>query len=149
MDLTYLCLQSQKVAFQHAPVVPQGSHVSMESAFSGAELQSTLYHTEPGVRQGDGRTGEPMFAFAIKVSADTSKNIKVKKFICLSALCTSNNERLLFTEFGLCCRKFCFHWVFVEAPFVTGCCLLNKCGSLRYVLFHVHALSVFIIARFQ
>lgn len=76
VDLTYLCLQSQKVAFQHAPVVPQGSHVSMESAFSGAELQSTLYHTEPGVRQGDGRAGEPMFAFAIKVSADTSKNIK-------------------------------------------------------------------------
>lgn len=77
-DLTYLSLQSQKVAFQHAPVVPQASHESMESAFSGAELQSTFYHTEPGVRQGDGRTGEPMFAFAIKVSADTSKNIKVK-----------------------------------------------------------------------
>lgn len=75
-DLTYLSLQSQKVAFQHAPVIPQASHESMESAFSGAELQSTLYHTEPGVRQGDGRTGEPMFAFAIKVSADTSKNIK-------------------------------------------------------------------------
>lgn len=76
VDLTYLCLQSQKVAFQHAPVVPEASHESMESAFSGAELQSTLYHTEPGVRQGDGRTSEPMFAFAIKVSADTSKNIK-------------------------------------------------------------------------
>lgn len=83
-DLTYLSLQSQKVAFQHAPVVPQASHESMESAFSGAELQSTLYHTEPGVRQGDGRTGEPMFAFAIKVSADTSRNIKVKKKTYLS-----------------------------------------------------------------
>lgn len=83
-DLTYLSLQSQKVAFQHAPVVPQASHESMESAFSGAELQSTFYHTEPGVRQGDGRTGEPMFAFAIKVSADTSKNIKVKKKTDLS-----------------------------------------------------------------
>ena len=81
-DLTYLSLQSQKVAFQHAPVVPQASHESMESAFSGAELQSTLYHTESGVRQGDGRTGEPMFAFAIKVSADTSKNIKVKGLSC-------------------------------------------------------------------
>ena len=79
VDLSYLCLQSQKVAFQHAPVVPRGSHVSMESAFSGAELQSTLYHTEPGVRQVDGRTGEPMFAFAVKVSADTSKNNKVRK----------------------------------------------------------------------
>ncbi|XP_020613758.1 autophagy-related protein 2 homolog A-like [Orbicella faveolata] len=76
VDLSYLCLQSQKVAFQHAPVVPQGAHVSMESAFSGAELQSTLYHTEPGVRQVDGKTGEPMFAFAIKVSGDTSKNSK-------------------------------------------------------------------------
>ena len=53
--------------------------MSMESAFSGAELQSTLYHTEPGIRQVDGKTGEPMFAFAIKVSADTSKDIKVRK----------------------------------------------------------------------
>lgn len=49
----------------------------MESAFSGAELQSTLYLTEAGVRQVDGKTGEPMFAFAIKVSGDASKNIKV------------------------------------------------------------------------
>lgn len=78
VDLSYLCLQSQKVAFQHAPVVPEGAHVSMESAFSGAELQSTLYHTEAGVRQVDGKTGEPMFAFAIKVSGDASKNIKVR-----------------------------------------------------------------------
>ena len=78
VDLSYLCLQSQKVAFQHAPVVPQGAHMSMESAFSGAELQSTLYHTEPGVRQVDGKTGEPMFAFAIKVSGDMSKNSKVR-----------------------------------------------------------------------
>lgn len=91
-DLTYLSLQSQKVAFQHAPVVPQASHESMESAFSGAELQSTLYHTEPGVRQGDGRTVEPMFAFAIKVSADTSKNIKVKKrLVCLVTLLAGEN----------------------------------------------------------
>lgn len=52
--------------------------MSMESAFSGAELQSTLYHTEAGVRQVDGKTGEPMFAFAIKVSGDASKNIKVR-----------------------------------------------------------------------
>ena len=52
--------------------------MSMESAFSGAELQSTLYHTEPGVRQVDGKTGEPMFAFAIKVSGDSSKNSKVR-----------------------------------------------------------------------
>lgn len=50
----------------------------MESAFSGAELQSTLYHTESGIRQADGRSGaEPMFAFAVKVSSDTAKNIKV------------------------------------------------------------------------
>ena len=79
VDLSYLCLQSQKVSFQHAPLVPQGAHASMESAFSGAELQSTLYHTEPGIRQTDGRTGEPMFAFAIKVSSDTAKNIKVRE----------------------------------------------------------------------
>ena len=78
VDLSYLFLQSQRVAFQHAPVVPQDAHLSMESAFSGAELQSTLYHTEPGVRQVDGKTGEPMFAFAIKVSGDTSKNSKVR-----------------------------------------------------------------------
>jgi len=78
LDLSYLCFQSQNVAFQHAPVVPQGAHLSMESAFSGAELQSTLYHTEPSVRQVDGKTGEPMFAFAIKVSGDTSKNSKVR-----------------------------------------------------------------------
>ena len=77
VDLSYLCLQSQKVSFQHAPLVPQGAHATMESAFSGAELQSTLYHTEPGIRQADGRTVEPMFAFAIKVSSDTAKNIKV------------------------------------------------------------------------
>lgn len=77
VDLSYLCLQSQKVSFQHAPLVPQGAHATMESAFSGAELQSTLYHNEPGIRQTDGRTGEPMFAFAIKVSSDTAKNIKV------------------------------------------------------------------------
>jgi len=50
----------------------------MESAFSGAELQSTLYRTESGVRQVDGKTGEPMFAFAIKVSGDTSKNSEVR-----------------------------------------------------------------------
>lgn len=55
-------------------MVPHGAHVSMESAFSGAELQSTLYHTEPG----DGKNGEPMFAFAIKVSGDPSKNSKVR-----------------------------------------------------------------------
>ena len=79
VDLSYLCLQSQKVSFQHAPLVPQGAHATMESAFSGAELQSTLYHTEPGIRQADGRTGEPMFAFAIKVSSDTAKNIKVRE----------------------------------------------------------------------
>lgn len=78
VDLSYLCLQSQKVSFQHAPLVPQGAHASMESAFSGAELQSTLYHTEPGIKQADaGRSGEPMFAFAIKVSSDSVKNIKV------------------------------------------------------------------------
>lgn len=77
VDLSYLCLQSQKVSFQHAPLVPQGAHATMESAFSGAELQSTLDHNEPGIRQTDGRTGEPMFAFAIKVSSDTAKNIKV------------------------------------------------------------------------
>ena len=59
-------------------MVAQVSHVSIESALSGAELQSTLYHTEPSVRQVDGKTGEPMFAFAIKVSGDTSKNIKVQ-----------------------------------------------------------------------
>lgn len=78
VDLSYLCLQSQNVAFQHAPVVPQSAHVSMESTFSGAELQSTLYRTESGVRQVDGKTGEPMFAFAIKVSGDTSKNSEVR-----------------------------------------------------------------------
>ena len=78
VDLSYLCLQSQKVSFQHAPLVPKGAHASMESAFSGAELQSTLYHTESGIRQADGRSGaEPMFAFAVKVSSDTAKNIKV------------------------------------------------------------------------
>ena len=100
-DLTYLSLQSQKVAFQHAPVVPQASHESMESAFSGAELQSTLYHTEPGVRQGDGRTGEPMFAFAIKVSADTSKNIKVKKrLICLVTLFHCTGRRKCYFQFS-------------------------------------------------
>ena len=80
VDLSYLCLQSQKVSFQHAPFVPQTAHTSMESAFSGAELQSTLYHTEPGMRHSDGKTGEPMFAFAIKVSSVTNKNIKVISF---------------------------------------------------------------------
>lgn len=100
-DLTYLSLQSQKVAFQHAPVVPQASHESMESAFSGAELQSTLYHTEPGVRQGDGRTVEPMFAFAIKVSADTSKNIKVKKrLVCLVTLFHCTGRRKCYFQFS-------------------------------------------------
>jgi len=54
----------------------------MESAFSGAELQSTLYHTEPAIRQADGNTGEPMFAFAVKVSSDTAKNIKVRWLKC-------------------------------------------------------------------
>ena len=109
VDLTYLCLQSQKVAFQHAPVVPQGAYVSMESAFSGAELQSTLYHTEPGVRQVDGKTGEPMFAFAIKVSGDTSKNIKVqmqmeqkkkKKWPSTNTklYCSSHKSRAIFTR---------------------------------------------------
>lgn len=77
VDLSYLCLHSQKVSFQHAPMVPQGAHVSMESAFSGAELQSTFYHTEPGMRHADGKSGEPMFSFAIKASSDTTKNIKV------------------------------------------------------------------------
>ncbi|XP_029191275.2 LOW QUALITY PROTEIN: autophagy-related protein 2 homolog A-like [Acropora millepora] len=76
VDLSYLCLHSQKVAFQHAPMVPQGAHVSMESAFSGAELQSTFYHTEPSMRHSDGKSGEPMFSFAIKASSDATKNIK-------------------------------------------------------------------------
>jgi len=40
VDLSYLCLQSQKVAFQHAPVVPQEAHVSMESTFSETGLKN-------------------------------------------------------------------------------------------------------------
>lgn len=77
VDLSYLFLQSQKVSFQHAPVVPQDAHSTMETAFNGAELLSTLYHNEPGIRQADEKNPEPMFAFAIKVSSDAAKDIKV------------------------------------------------------------------------
>ena len=77
VDLSYLFLQSQKVSFQHAPVVPQDAHSTMETAFNGAELLSTLYHNEPGIRHADGKNPEPMFAFAIKVSSDAAKDIKV------------------------------------------------------------------------
>lgn len=94
VDLSYLCLQSQKVSFQHAPFVPQTAHTSMESAFSGAELQSTLYHTEPGMRHSDGKTGEPMFAFAIKVSSDTNKNIKEILFSLGLRRCTLRHRML-------------------------------------------------------
>lgn len=95
VDLSYLCLQSQKVSFQHAPLVPQGAHASMESAFSGAELQSTLYHTEPGIKQADaGRSGEPMFAFAIKVSSDSVKNIKEILFSLGLRRCTVRHRML-------------------------------------------------------
>ena len=78
-DLSYLCLQSGKASVLHTPHAQRDAHVTLESAFCGAELQSTLYPTEAGARQGLEETDEPMLALAMKVSMDTDKNVKVSE----------------------------------------------------------------------
>ena len=78
-DLSYLCLQSRKASVYHAPQVQRSVHSTLESAFCGAELQSTLYPTEPGITQGQGEPAEPMVAIAVKVSMDADTNVKVRQ----------------------------------------------------------------------
>ena len=77
VDLSYLCLQSKKASLFHAPSVHPDLHKHMESTFSGAELQSTIHPSEPGVLGGSSNSGEPMLAFSVKTSFDSVKNVKV------------------------------------------------------------------------
>lgn len=77
VDLSYICLYSKQLHLRHAPVVSSDVHETMETAFSGAELQSTLYPTEPGLKRDGGGSEEPMFSVAAKFLLDPVKNIKV------------------------------------------------------------------------
>lgn len=78
VDLTYLSLYSKTLRLKHAPVVNSDVHATMETAFSGAELQSTLYCTEQGLKRGNDYPDEPMLSIAAKFLLDPVKNIKVK-----------------------------------------------------------------------
>jgi hypothetical protein len=77
LDLSYICLYSKQLHLGHAPWVSSDVHKTMETAFSGAELQSTLYPTEHGLKRNSGDNEEPMFSMAAKFLLDPVKNIKV------------------------------------------------------------------------
>jgi len=53
-------------------------HETMETAFSGAELQSTLYPTEQGLKRSSDYPDEPMLSVAAKFQLDPVKNVKVR-----------------------------------------------------------------------
>ncbi|XP_032229224.2 autophagy-related protein 2 homolog B isoform X2 [Nematostella vectensis] len=76
VDLSYICLQAKKGTLYHAPIVPSNAHVAMETAFSGAELQSTMYLSEHCERPANGDSVEPMLSLAVKSLLDPSKNVK-------------------------------------------------------------------------
>ena len=94
-DLSYLCLQSRKASVHHAPQVQRSVHSTLESAFCGAELQSTLYPTEPGITQGQGEPAEPMVAIAVKVSMDTDTNVKVRQGVGGAVRFRSDASRII------------------------------------------------------
>ena len=79
VDLTYLSLYSKHFHLKHAPLVNSDVHETMETAFSGAELQSTLYPTEQGLKRSNDHPDEPMLSVAAKFLLDPVKNVKVNK----------------------------------------------------------------------
>lgn len=81
VDLTYLSLYSKVLHLKHASVVNSNIHTTMETAFSGAELQSTLYCTEQGLKRNFDNNDEPMLSVAAKFLLNPVKNIKVKLII--------------------------------------------------------------------
>ena len=79
VDLTYLSLYCKTLQLKHAPLVNSDVHETMETAFSGAELQSTLYPTEQGLKRSNDNPDEPMLSVAAKFLLDPIKNVKVRR----------------------------------------------------------------------
>ncbi|KAF6726611.1 Autophagy-related 2-like protein A [Oryzias melastigma] len=79
-NLSFLCLESQRVELYHQAVVKPATipeRLEMPSFTPPKHLDPTIYPTEVGVSSVSGREGEPqMLSTAIKITLDLQRNVK-------------------------------------------------------------------------